>query len=183
MEFNHSIANTGALILNAGYEPLKVVSWQKALLLWIQEKVDVLEFHSAFVHSPSQSFQLPSVIRLRKYINPRFESGVRLSRQNLFLRDKYRCQYCGNYFSEKKLTIDHVHPVSRGGGNKWDNVTTACSPCNNKKGDKTPKEAKMPLLTKPYEPKWLPHKGFSKPHVEPSIPKTWLQYIKHLLKR
>lgn len=178
MAFNKSLASTGVLILNSGYEPLKVVSWQKALILWFQDKVDILEYHAVHVRSATKSFRLPSVIRLRKYINPRFETEVRLTRQNLFIRDKSQCQYCGQHFSMKKLTVDHVQPLSRGGRHKWENVVAACSPCNNKKGNKTPQEARMPLKINPYRPDWLPQKFSSS---DDDLPTCWLQYIKHLV--
>ena len=94
------------------------------------------------------SFQFPSVIRLRSYIRLPY-SKVVLSRRNVMRRDNFECQYCGK---KSALTIDHVIPKSRGGKDTWENLTTACERCNVKKGNKTPKEAQMPLLTKPYRP-------------------------------
>ncbi|MGE0529072.1 MAG: HNH endonuclease, partial [Bdellovibrionales bacterium] len=82
------------MVLNSGYEPIKVVSWRKAMILWFQDKVEVLEYHSTTVSSPSQTFQLPAVMRLKVYIRPYLSLSVRLSRQNIFLRDGHICQYC-----------------------------------------------------------------------------------------
>src|SRR5271170_4772410 len=90
--FNRALS--GALILNSGYEPIKVVNWRKAIILWLQDKVEVLEFHTITVHSPSRTMYLPAVMRLKQYIRPYLSLTVRLSRQNVFLRDEFTCQYC-----------------------------------------------------------------------------------------
>ena len=90
-----------------------MVNWRKAIVLWLQGKVEVLEFHSIAVHSPSCTLNLPAVIRLKQYIRPYLSLSVRLSRQNVFLRDEYICQYCQKRMSEKRLTIDHVIPWSK----------------------------------------------------------------------
>ncbi len=161
--------------MNAGYEPVKVVSWRKALLLWFQDKVDVLEFHAAVVRSPSQAFQLPSVLRLRNFMRPMGLRPSRLSRHNVFLRDRHQCQYCHNKFSEKKLTIDHVVPLSKGGKHDWSNVVTACSACNNKKADRTPEQAKMKLLKSPERPSWLPQPELGV--HDGRLPATWLPWV------
>lgn len=163
------------MILNSGYEPIKVVSWQKAIILWLQDKVEVLEYHTIYVHSASATFQLPSVLRLRSYVRPYFGFGVKLSRQNIFLRDNKTCQYCHKHFSEKKLTIDHVLPISRGGRHEWSNVVAACSQCNNKKGSLTPVEAGMNLLRTPSKPRWLP--SWDLDVREHSVPPAWKMYL------
>lgn len=168
-------ALSGALILNSGYEPIKVVNWRKAIVLWLQGKVDVLEFHSISVHSPSCTLNLPAVIRLRQYIRPYLALSVRLSRQNVFLRDEYICQYCQKRMSEKRLTIDHVIPLSKGGRHEWTNVVTACSACNNKKGDKTLERVGLKLLKKPEKPKWLPNRDLEL--QDNRMPSTWLPYL------
>lgn len=168
--------SAAALIVNAGYEPVKVVSWRKAIVLWLQDKVEVLEYHSQTVSSPSKSFQLPSVIRLKSYMRPYFSMTVRLSRQNIFLRDHSTCQYCRVRLSEKRLTIDHVIPLSKGGRHEWNNVVAACSACNNKKGSRTPDQAGMRLLKTPARPKWLPtHELDVKPD---RMPMAWQPYLR-----
>lgn len=171
--FNRALS--GALILNSGYEPIKVVNWRKAIILWLQGKVEVLEFHSITVHSPSCTLNLPAVVRLKQYIRPYLSLTVRLSRQNVFLRDEHTCQYCQKRMSEKRLTIDHVVPLSRGGRHEWTNVVTACSACNNKKGDKTPERVNMTLLKKPERPKWLPNRDLEL--QDNRMPSTWLPYL------
>lgn len=145
------------------------------MILWFQGKVEVLEFHAIQVCSPSRSFNLPSVIRLKEYVRPYFSLSVRLSRQNIFLRDSHTCQYCYQKFNEKKLTIDHVVPLSKGGRHEWTNVTTACSKCNNRKGDKLPEHASMKLLTIPKKPRWLPNRDLE--FEGNRLPGTWRPYL------
>ena len=134
VDFNNN--HYGALVLNSGYEPLTIISWQKAMILWLQDKVDVVEYYSVSINSATRSFQLPSILRLKKYVKTNRNKKVRLNRRNLFLRDKFICAYCDKKFSEKNLTIDHVIPLSKGGAHSWDNVVTSCSKCNNKKGNR-----------------------------------------------
>ena len=130
------------MVLNASYEPLKIVSWQKAVILWFQGKVEILEHHNAFASSVSQKFQLPSIIRLKSYVRIRNQNVVRFCRENIYKRDRYTCQYCEAAFPTRDLTLDHVLPVSKGGLKSWTNIVTACRDCNQKKGNKTPREAR-----------------------------------------
>lgn len=167
------------MVLNSSYEPVKIVNWQKAILLWFTNKVEVLEFHKIEVHSAQDIFKLPSVLRLRRYVHKQHHDGIRFCRENIYLRDEYACQYCGERLPYKKLTIDHVLPVSRKGENTWKNVVTACSPCNNKKANKTPQEAKMPLSCKPVKPKHLPNRVLDKHQT--ILPDTWGPYLPLLI--
>ncbi|MCB9026447.1 MAG: HNH endonuclease [Bdellovibrionaceae bacterium] len=161
--------------MNASYEPIKIIHWQKAILLWLQERVEVLDFHSTQVRSISQEFPLPAVIKLKKYINLHGNKGVRLTRQNIFLRDGYQCQYCQSYFHKKNLTVDHVHPISKGGKHCWNNVVTACNKCNNRKGSKTLQEFGKTPLNLPEEPHWLPQSDLK--YKSKKIPESWRQYL------
>jgi 5-methylcytosine-specific restriction endonuclease McrA len=163
------------LVLNSGYEPIKIVNWRKAIILWFQDKVEVLEFHTVTVASPSRTFRLPAVMRLKQYIRPYLSLSVRLSRQNIFLRDHHTCQYCRKKFSEKKLTIDHVVPLSKGGRHEWTNVVTACSACNNKKGDKSPEKVNLRLLSSPEKPRWLPNRELEL--EDNRLPSAWRPYL------
>jgi 5-methylcytosine-specific restriction endonuclease McrA len=141
-----------SLLLNASFEPLAVVSWQKALSLVFSEKVEIVHcYENQYVRSVNFSIKVPSVIRLIRYVR-RHNTRIKFSRTNIYLRDRYQCQYCGSYSKVEILTLDHVVPKSQGGGTTWENITTACSPCNVKKGGRTPKEAEMPLLSIPYKP-------------------------------
>jgi 5-methylcytosine-specific restriction endonuclease McrA len=163
------------LILNSGYEPIKVVNWRKAIMLWFQDKVEVLEFHKITVSSPSRTIALPAVMRLKQYIRPYLSLSVRLSRQNVFLRDNHTCQYCLHKFSDKKLTIDHVIPLSKGGRHEWTNVVTACSRCNNLKGDKSPERVGMRLARAPVKPRWLPSRDLAL--EDGLLPVSWRPYL------
>ena len=139
------------LVLNASYEPMHIVSIKRAITLIMHEVAEVLEDSQDFIHSPSTIMPVPSVIRLRKFIRRPRVQVVPFSRRNVLRRDFFTCQYCG---STLELTIDHVMPRSRGGRHAWDNVVTACRECNQKKGNKTPQEAGMPLQHQPKAPKF-----------------------------
>jgi 5-methylcytosine-specific restriction endonuclease McrA len=143
------------LLLNSTFEPLMVVSWKKAIILVILEKVEVISEYDRKVRGVSVALRLPAVIRLTRYIR-RKTPLVKFSRQNLYYRDRGRCQYCGVAFEPKELTYDHIVPRSRGGQTEWTNVVTCCTACNLKKGGRTPEEAGMSLIRKPKVPIWIP---------------------------
>jgi len=137
------------LLLNQTYEPLGTVSVARAVIMAFKNTVYVEELDGDRVlHSARESFPVPSVIRRRTYINVRRRreaSGMK--RLRIYMRDKFRCQYCGEKKPASELTLDHILPRSRGGDNSPVNIVTACVPCNNRKSDRTPAEARMPLLT------------------------------------
>jgi 5-methylcytosine-specific restriction endonuclease McrA len=146
-----------ALVLNASFEPLQIVSWQKAMQLLFQGKVEVIEESTQEVRTVSLTLKVPSVLRLLQYIpTKRKRQMVRFSRSNVFLRDQSHCQYCGNQFPKSHLTLDHVKPVVMGGRKTWDNIVTACKSCNQRKGGRTPQQAGMSLIRSPRAPDWLP---------------------------
>ncbi|MBS3928887.1 MAG: HNH endonuclease [Sphingomonadales bacterium] len=141
-----------ALVLNADYTPLSYYPlslwpWQTAIKAVFLERVDIVASYAREVHSPSWSMPIPSVIALRSYVKP--SEHPAFTRFNLFLRDRFSCQYCGN---PHQLTFDHVIPRRLGGRTSWENVATACAPCNLKKGGRTPAQARMPLLVAPIRP-------------------------------
>jgi 5-methylcytosine-specific restriction endonuclease McrA len=142
------------LLLNASYEPLKIVNWQKAVTLWCQGKVEIISEYEREIHTVSFSFRLPSVIRLLRYvrIKRRFDY-VPFSRANIYARDDYACQYCGHTLPASDLTFDHVVPVAQGGCKDWENIVTCCVGCNRRKGGRTPEEAGMRLLRQPERPR------------------------------
>ena len=146
-----------ALLLNATYEPLKVVDWRKAITLWCQGKVEVISVHDREIRSVSVSFKLPSVIRLLRYITIRRHFNyVPFSRANIYARDNHRCQYCGKGFPVSELTFDHVVPVSQGGRKDWENIVTSCITCNRRKGGRTPAQAHMRVIRRPRRPTRAP---------------------------
>ena len=162
------------LLLASTYEPLKIISWKKAVILTILRKVEVVEAYERMVHSPSLSLSLPAVVRLHRTI-PRRPHRVKFSRQNIFFRDRYTCQYCNRPHPAHLLTYDHVWPKSKGGKTTWDNVVTSCISCNLKKGNKLPHSANLRLVKRPEEPKWLPNIALSL-RVE-SAPLIWHDYL------
>lgn len=150
----------GCLALNASYEPLTMVPSRRAIRLVLDRKAEVLEVDSdrAF-RSVDRELPCPAVIRLVRYVHVPRRFRRQVTNTFLFARDDYTCQYCGRHRSELRgrqfLTRDHVLPVSRGGDNLWENVVTACSPCNNRKGDRLPEEAGLHLLAVPREPNYV----------------------------
>ncbi len=160
------------LVLNQDYSALTICSVPKAFLLVYLHKADLIcESSTEKLHSISQSFPLPSVIRLHRYVYLPFR-GIMLTRQNIFKRDLGKCQYCT---SSLDLTLDHVLPRSRGGKTSWDNLTTACKKCNSKKGDQTPEEAKMFLKNKPFKPSFIMFlRDFSG-----ALEESWIPFLGH----
>lgn len=171
----NTMASVRSLLLNASYEPMKIVSWQKALILWFQNKVDVLEYHTTFARTVQLKFQLPSVLKLKAYVRPKNFHVVRFCRENVYIRDNFTCQYCGVKFPTKHLTLDHVVPASHNGPKNWTNVTTACRDCNQRKANRTPRTANMPLLKDPQIPSWLPTLGLQL--SEEQMPADWVPYL------
>lgn len=143
------LMNRAVLIVNSSYAPLSVCSAKRAICLCYMGKADAIEEYPEIVHSPSVSFPLPSVIRMRQYIHYQL-SNVVLNRKNILVRDKYSCQYCGK--KGRIFTLDHIIPRDRGGENSWENLVTACFTCNSRKRNRTPEEADMPLIQNPGRP-------------------------------
>ncbi len=144
-----------ALVLDATYYPVQIIDWKKAMILFFTERAEVVDYHDDIeIRSTSHSFKLPKVLRLFQKVNKLTQ--VKFNRANVFYRDKFICQYCGNKFPEIELTLDHVMPKSRGGKTSWENIVTSCHACNNKKADKTPRECGLALPTRPKRPNWSP---------------------------
>jgi 5-methylcytosine-specific restriction endonuclease McrA len=142
--------NTAAvLVLNQNYEPLNVCNARRAFVLVDKGKAEVLEHSEGALRSALHTFPLPSVIRLI-YMIRRPRPQMRLTRREIFVRDRYTCQYCGK--QTRDLTIDHVMPRHRGGGHSWDNLVSACRACNHRKAGLTPQEARMTMLHEPAKP-------------------------------
>jgi 5-methylcytosine-specific restriction endonuclease McrA len=158
------------LVLNASYEPLNVTSWKRAVVLLIKGKAESIEHYEEYLY---HNFPSPAVIRLRYYVRVPYQE-IPLTRRNIFERDRHTCQYCNRVGGE--LTLDHIIPRSRGGGQSWENLVTACMKCNVKKGNRTPKEANMILLTKPDRPSSTLHFEIIK-HSKNVINHHWQKYI------
>lgn len=166
-----------ALVLNAdfrplSYFPLSLWSWQDAIrAVWL-DRVSVLSEYDTVVRSPTRSLRLPSVIALKDYIPAARKPAF--TRFNVFLRDGFACQYCGE---SVELTFDHVIPRSHGGRTTWENIVAACGPCNLRKGGRTPRQALMPIRRDPYRPNaWQLQEAGRRfpPHY---LHQSWLDYL------
>lgn len=166
-----------ALVLNADYRPLSYYplslwSWQDAIKAVFLDRVNIVSEYERAVHSPSFEMKLPSVVALKSYVKPALYPAF--TRFNVFLRDCFCCQYCGE---KDELTFDHLIPRSRGGLTRWDNVVAACAPCNLRKGGKLPREARMWPAQKPYRP--TVHELHSNGRLFPPnyLHESWLDYL------
>lgn len=170
------VLNESVLVLNSTYEAINICNVKRAIILVFNGTAAVLENNSHEIHSPSITLEAPSVIRLARYINLANKQVV-LTRKNVLIRDKNTCQYCGEEFVPSELTMDHIIPKSAGGNAKWDNVVASCKKCNNKKGKKSPWEAKMSLVKKPSSPNYIYYL-----HIMRYIGnknETWMKYLYH----
>jgi 5-methylcytosine-specific restriction endonuclease McrA len=136
------------LVLNASYEPINICAARRALVLVLKGVAAAEEHSGAQLQSARRKVAMPSVIRLLEY--RRIPQQARaLSRKNILMRDRYACQYCQKSGNSAQLTLDHVHPRSRGGESTWENLVACCHSCNNRKGSRTPEEANMKLVRQP----------------------------------
>jgi 5-methylcytosine-specific restriction endonuclease McrA len=159
------------LVLNQSYEPLNLCRTRRAIVLVFRGKAEVVENSRGEIHSANQVFQIPSVIRLFYMVRPpRHEK--KLTKVEVFNRDHYTCQYCGR--QTRELTLDHVVPRHRGGQHTWDNIVSACIPCNRRKGGRTPEEAQMKLLRRPTAPR---NNGFYVPYHLLLVHREWHKYL------
>ena len=145
---NGSLLRSPVLVLNASYEPIHVCAARRALVLLFKGVAQAEESGAALMRSARAAVPVPSVIRLLEYRRIPRQTRA-LSRKNILIRDHYTCQYCGRKGVAGELTLDHVLPRSRGGSTSWENLVAACRPCNNRKGDRLPEEARMPLSRRP----------------------------------
>jgi 5-methylcytosine-specific restriction endonuclease McrA len=141
-----------ALVLNADYRPLSyyplsVCSWQEALKNVFLERVNIVQEYEEVVRTPTRAFRIPAIVSLKTFVKPPRQPAF--TRFNVFLRDRFKCQYCG---SGEDLTFDHVVPRSKGGRTTWTNVVTACAPCNLQKGGRLPRDSRMLPANPPRQP-------------------------------
>lgn len=166
-----------ALVLNADYRPLSyyplsVWCWQDAIKAVFLDRVNIVSHYDKTVRSPTFEMRLPSVVSLKTYVKPaRIPAFTRF---NVFLRDRFTCQYCG---AREDLTFDHVIPRSKGGQTTWENVVAACSPCNLRKGDRLPQAAEMLPRQAPYAPS-LTDLHQNGRHFPPNyLHDSWMDYL------
>ncbi len=164
------MVNSPVLVLNQNYDPLNVCQARRAVVLLYWGKAEVVEKDSGEIRSAYEVFSLPSVIRLL-YMIKRPRQQRKLTRLEVFSRDRYACQYCGRDGGE--LTVDHVVPRYRGGEHAWHNVVSACIPCNRRKAGGTPAEAGMNLIRQPRVPR---ASGFTVPYHHLRSRSHWLKF-------
>jgi|TARA_R110002020_G_scaffold474479_1_gene706040 5-methylcytosine-specific restriction endonuclease McrA len=163
------------LLLDSSYRPIKQVSWKKAMVMYFQEKIEVIEeYDDTWISSPNKKFKLPAVIRLVNYIF-RMPWGIKLTRTNLFIRDGGQCQYCRKKLNKSRFTIDHIIPSSKGGNYSWENLVACCAKCNTYKGDSLLKDINLKLYKQPAVPK---NNLFM--IIKEESPQAWLDYIGYL---
>jgi len=142
------------LVLSRDFEPVKIVSWQRAITLLFLNKVEVLEEYDRGIGCTAV-IKMPAVVRLLQAFK-RVKKPVKFSRVNIYGRDRFSCQYCGVKLTINEGTYDHVLPRAQGGRTCWENIVTCCTDCNRDKGNRTPEAAGMELLSKPVRPIWVP---------------------------
>lgn len=163
------------LVLDVGYQPVQKVQWETAIVWVLDRVVEVIDENpDRYIRTVSWSVKMPSVVRLLKPIARK--KAIKFSRHNVYLRDKGRCQYCGQRVSRDRFTYDHVVPRSQGGRTEWANVCCACVSCNQRKANRTPEQARMKLLSAPARPKSLPDVR-AVMHYTSDMPSTWKQWL------
>ena len=162
------------LLLTPWYLPHKILRWQDAITMVFLGKAEVVTEYDQIVRSPSVSMRVPAVIRVKKPLRS-MKRAVKFSRINVYTRDKFTCQYCGETLRPRLLSYDHVTPRSAGGRTEWDNIVTACKPCNGRKGSRTCDDSGMWPRREPKRPHSLPLTG---PLVEAeTAPEQWLPFL------
>ncbi len=176
-----SLTTTGhhfpALVLNAdfrplSYYPLSLWSWQETVKAVFLDRVNIVSEYDRYVRSPTSEMRLPSVVALKTYVKPALYPAF--TRFNVFLRDRFSCQYCG---CKSELTFDHMVPRARGGQTKWDNVITACAPCNLAKGSLSLEQARMKPFAYPYRPTVFELHRNGRLFPPNYLHQSWLDYL------
>lgn len=165
------------LLLNTSWQAIKTISWQRAIVLQCRGVVEVVNTYTGeFIRSPSMSFPIPSIVRCLKPFKFSFKEA-RFTRKNVYLRDNGKCRYCNTKIPFEDVTLDHVHPKSKGGGSGWDNIVISCGSCNQRKGSRPLHETGMKIHgDRPSKPVAMPNKGLFYP-LGQNIPEDWVPFI------
>lgn len=164
------------LVLDYTYQPIDRVPWQDAIVNWASEKVEVLAEYADKVIHQAREIHMPAVVRFVKPTGKR-KRVIRFSRDNVLLRDKYLCQYCGVSVTRKTAQYEHVVPRAQGGTTCWENIVISCHTCNQRKRDKTPEQAGMRLRNKPVKPRSLPPRPNLRLIWEDGLPESWRMWL------
>jgi 5-methylcytosine-specific restriction endonuclease McrA len=171
------------LVVDQGNQPVEIISWKRAIRLVLAGKAELIhEGADPFeIRTTTQVFTLTTVIKELKYLYRKHREAARhnvaFNRQNIFIRDNWTCQYCGDIKNPKDLTWDHVIPKAQGGVASWENIATACFPCNQNKANRTPTQAGLTLIQMPYKPKSLLELKIRIRNMPSEVPKSWVAYF------
>jgi 5-methylcytosine-specific restriction endonuclease McrA len=168
------MSDARTLVLDVGMQPVGIVPWQDAIVMWFSGKAEIIEEYDDAVHSTYLVVKVPAVVRLLNSFR-RDRKPVKFSRVNIYGRDGFRCQYCGHKFTMNRLTYDHVVPRSQGGKTEWANIVSACTTCNARKAGRTPEQAKMKLRKKPVQPVDVPVAMIAVSRE--NAPSAWRDYL------
>lgn len=164
------------LVLDFTYQPIDRVPWQDAIINWATEKVEIVASYTDRIIHRGLELYMPAVVRFVRPTGTR-RRVIRFSRDNVLLRDRYECQYCRCRVRRADAQYDHVVPRAQGGQTRWDNIVIACHPCNQRKGGRTPEQARMRLLRAPVRPRSLPPRPNLKLIWQDGLPDTWRQWL------
>lgn len=168
------------LVLNATWQPVARITWQRAITLLFRGKVEIVEeYEDKTIRSVTFEVKMPSVVRFVRMVKRR-KPVIRFSRENVFARDQGECQYCHRKVTRPEATYDHVLPRSQGGGTHWENIVIACVPCNQKKGGRTPDQARMKLAKAPVKPTWLPDSFRLTFAFHKGMPASWGNWLRDM---
>ncbi len=166
------------LVLNAAYQPIKRVSWREAFCMVFTGRAEVVEnYADRVIRSACAVFPMPSIVRFVRKVTYVWRGGVKFNRKNVYLRAKGRCQYCGTRVPSNEFDFEHIVPKAQGGRTRWENIVVACIGCNQRKGNRTPRQAGMRLRSKPARPKYLPGANSSSLVWTEGMPRTWKDYL------
>lgn len=162
------------LVLDQSYRAVQVVHWTAAITMWVTGKCEIVAEYDGFVRSQLLVIKIPAVVRLLNAFRRRSKK-VKFSRVNIYARDGYRCQYCGEKRKMGELTYDHVVPRSQGGKTNWTNIVSCCVECNGRKANRTPEQARMKLRKQPVQPTQEP--AIVLQLSRESVPDAWRDYL------
>jgi 5-methylcytosine-specific restriction endonuclease McrA len=167
------------LVLDVGYQPHARVPWTEVMIgLLVKRTFEVVdEYSDRYVNTVNWTIKMPSVVRLLTPIKR--SKAVKFSRHGIYARDKGRCQYCGRRVNRREMQYEHVLPRAQGGRTCWENIVVSCLDCNQKKGDRTPEQAGMRLLSTPVRPRSLPDTGSYGMAYQPGMPESWKSYLRN----
>ena len=166
------------LVLSSAYQPMTHVKWQSAISMWFAGRVEIVSvYEDRFIKTVDEVLNVPSIVRFVGKVLKRFKfnRAVKFSRENVFIRDEGKCQYCSKQLTRHNFTLDHIIPVSQGGKKVWQNIVTCCNRCNQKKGSSSLNKTEMSLKTKPTIPKKLVV-GRKNKFIN-NIPDDWKDYL------